>query len=385
MTVTTSTAAPSQKAGVLGFISEDEALGFMTPEVMRDLLFISDFEQEDPGSKARDKHGYQRPPDKSRIPGIARFFSSRTPWSRPTPIIVSVRLKDPKDIAEFVRLLNEGDIDGIKKKFGEAVACIVDGQHRYLGADRANEQNPEFSPRIPVMLSFGLSWTDEQEFFDVINSTPKRVPKALRETTRSDIDGGGDSYAQRIRQITRMLTLHDESVWQHEVNLTGARNPDRPVTFEGLRRSTASMFPKETLDRMDAAEIDIDKVARDYWRQVYDACSTAWDNEPLIEKDEDGEIVTIPVKYRIKELVGVAALAKLGGTIISSALEHEDFDQHVTRRVRRLNAVNWEKPTEGRAINPWMQDAQAGFAGQSGLYNVLYRWVYLDKHPAAAE
>ena len=85
----------------------------------------------------------------------------------------------------------------------------------------------------------------------------------------------------------------------------------------------------------------------------------------------------VPVTYRINELVGVAALAKLGQNIIASALEHENFDERLEVLTMRLSEVNWEKSKD----NPWMRNQQAGFAGQRDLYTVLYNWVYSNRKP----
>ena len=383
---TINSTTPVRDAEIVAFLDKDrEAIGYMSPEGMRRLLFISNFDKTDPDSTAQDKHGYQRNPDDSRIPGIARFFregfQSETPWAKPTPIIVNVRLKRTEDIETFVRLLNQGEFEAIREIFTDAVVSVVDGQHRFLGIERANQDNPEYNPRVPILFVFGLDFNDEARFFDVINVTQKRLPKALIEITKADsTEAGVQSYSQRIRLIATMLARHDESVWQHNVNLTGARDPNKPVTYEGLRRSTTSMFTKETLDRLESRGIDVDEVARYYWRLVSEACPEAWNDVQGIGLDEDGNEVVIPRKYRIRELVGVASLAKLGGAIINSALEHDDFQERMRTMVRRLSAVDWEKPAEGNPANPWMM-SQAGFAGQADLYTTLYRWVYMNRAP----
>ena len=369
------TKTPAAPQHVLGMLSPLEAMAYITPPAMKDLLFISRFEDEDPDSPAPDKHGYQRQPMEARIPGIASYYAR--PDARTTPIIVSVRLVKPGDIEDFLDMFNAGDIGGILKRWGKAVVSIVDGQHRTLGIVRAWEKNPEFVPRVPMLLNFGLTFADEAEFFDVINSTQRKLPKALIEITKADITDVADmSHAQRVRRIATSLARHEDSVWHGDINLTGARDPNRPVTFEGLRRSTASMFPKEILDRLDARGLDVDEVARSYWATVAEVCSLAWDDTPGIEIDADGNEVEVKRHYRIKELVGVAAVARLGKDIIASALEHDNFDKKMTMLTSRLGDVDWEK---GKT-NPWMA-SQAGFAGQADLYAVLYRWVYLGKDP----
>ncbi|SFR84258.1 DGQHR domain-containing protein [Agromyces sp. CF514] len=379
------TSLEGRNIALLGVLEADrEASAAMTPSAMSELLFISNFEKTDPESPAPDKHGYQREPMRDRIPKIARFYLSRSRTSRTTPIIVSVRLNDSKDIERFLDLFADSDIEGIKEEFGEAVMSVVDGQHRYLGLVQAWESDPTFSPLVPVSLYFGLDFVDEAEFFDIINTEQKKLPKALIEITKADVrEVGSMSHSQRVRLIATMLARHDESVWHGQVNLTGARDPNKPVTFEGLRRSSASMFPSELLGRLEAADKDVDGIARTYWALVAQACAEAWNGEARLRLDEDGNSVEYSPKYRIKELVGVASLAKLGKDIITSALEHPNFNERMKSLVGALSDVDWEKVNlEKDERNPWMA-SQAGFAGQADLYKTLYAWVYYGKKPTA--
>lgn len=363
---------------ILAVLDEDrEAVGFMTPSAMRELLFISNFEKQDPDSPAPDGHGYQREPIKDRIPKIARFYLEGGGTARTTPLTLSVRLSEPAEIKKFIELFNSEDKQGILESFNRSIVSVVDGQHRFLGLVKANEMDSDYNPKVPVLVNFGLSFAEEAQFFDVINSTQRKLPKALIEITKADVtDVGEMSHAQRIRLIATMLARHEESVWHGQINLTGARDPNKPVTYEGMRRSSASMFSKEILERLDSRELSADRIARDFWKLVSDACTEAWNDVPRKMRNDDGEMVETPVNYRLKELVGVASLARLGQNIIASALEHENFDQRFAQLVGKLSEVDWAKIPG----NPWMR-SQAGFAGQSELYSVLYSWVYSGKRP----
>lgn len=360
---------------VLGVLSDLEAVAQIGPDEMSRLFWISRFEDEDPDSPAIDHHGYQRQPIMSRIPGISKYYSQ--PGARTTPINLSVRVP-LEEVDDFLAAWNEGDIDGIKSRWGKAVVSVVDGQHRYLGIVDNWQKNPDWDPKVPVMLNFGMSFEEEAEFFDVINSTQRKLPKALIEITKADVtEAATVDHAQRMRQIATMLARDPESVWHGQVNLTGARDPNKPVTFEGLRRSTVAMFPKEILARLEQAGKDVDTVARQYWALVAEACSEAWKGDGgTFDEDEFGNTVEIRKEYRIKELVGVASLARLGKDIIASALEHDNFEQRMRSLTFKLAYVDWEK----RKGNPWMA-SQAGFAGQADLYQVLYTWVYLGLNP----
>lgn len=358
-----------------------EASGAMTPAAMSKLFFISNFEKTDPESPAVDQHGYQREPMSRRIPEIREFYLKRVPTSRTTPIILSVRLKETAAIDRFLELFVAGNVDAILDEFGAAVISVVDGQHRYLGLVAAWIKDPSFCPLVPVSLYFGLDFAEEATFFDIINTEQKKLPKALIEITKADVrELGSPSHAQRVRLIATMLARHGDSVWHGQVNLTGARDPNKPVTFEGLRRSSASMFPSELLERLEAAGKDVEEVARCYWAEVANVCSEAWDEEPRTRMDERGEAVEYVPKYRIKELVGVASLAKLGKDIITSALEHPNFTERMKSLIGALAEVDWEKVNFENRRNPWMAP-QAGFAGQADLYKILYAWVFSGKQP----
>ena len=115
-------------------------------------------------------------------------------------------------------------------------------------------------------------------------------------------------------------------------------------------------------------------------RRLLDAIRLeAWTGEPSTEEVEDtltGDIRTVKIQYRIKDLVGVSALAKLGKDIITSDLESKE-PKRLEELTSKLMEVNWKKE-EG---NPWMR-SQAGFAGQKDLYEVLHQWVYNDKEPS---
>lgn len=376
------TSLEGREIALLGVLDPyKEASGAMTPAAMSKLFFISNFEKTDPESPAVDQHGYQREPMGKRIPEIREFYLKREPTSRTTPIILSVRLKKKADIDRFVELLALGDADGILKEFGNAVVSVVDGQHRYLGLVAAWTKDPSFCPLVPVSLYFGLDFAEEATFFDIINTEQKKLPKALIEITKADVrDLGSPSHAQRVRLIATMLARHEDSVWHGQVNLTGARDPNKPVTFEGLRRSSASMFPSELLERLETAGKNVDEVARSYWAEVAEVCSEAWNAEPRTRMDEHGEAVDYTPKYRIKELVGVASLAKLGKDIITSALEHPNFTERMKSLIGALAEVDWEKVNLERQRNPWMAP-QAGFAGQADLYKILYSWVFSGKQP----
>jgi hypothetical protein len=139
------------------------------------------------------------------------------------------------------------------------------------------------------------------------------------------------------------------------------------------------MFPAELVGRIEASGESPIIHAKQYWRTVSQACAGAWDERPDVIVNSDGETEEVQVPYRLKELVGVAALARLGKDIIVSAIERSPFRNQqdtVVDYVSKLSEVDWRKSDH----NPWVR-TQAGFSGQRELYDMLYRLVYNDIRP----
>jgi DGQHR domain-containing protein len=377
-------------ARVIGHVEENRIYqAALTPPKAKELFFVSTYSSADPLSNAFDKHGYQRPPSTERFAEIGRYYAEAGNRHKIPPIIISVRLSEPDEIKRFLKLLDAGDIDGIKAAFGDFVASVVDGQHRLNGLIFAWTKDPEFLPQIPCTLYFGLSFIEEATMFNTINATQRKLPKALIETTRGDITEAADSsYAQQIRRITFSLCRDEDSVWGpidgiEQINMTGVRDPNRAVTYEGLRRSTSNMFPSQVLDRLFALDDEFPlKYAKRYWAAVADACAEAWKGIPdkRIVVDPDTGIESVEkIKYRIKDLVGVASLAKLGKDVITTHIDSGQANK-LEEMVNKLTDVDWEKSPS----NPWMR-SQAGFAGQKDLYNLLYKLVYNDVAPEGVD
>ncbi len=370
------------KAHEISFVEPGRtAFATIRPDVAAKVLFVSTYETTDPLSNAGNLHGYQRPPMQKRFKEIAKHFTTGDNRFKITPLIISVRLNSEKDIEAMMEMLAAGDADAIVARFGHQALSVVDGQHRAYGLIEAWKNDPTFSPSIPMLLFFGMSFVEEAELFNVINVTQRKLPKALIETTRGDITEADQvGYAQQIRRIAFGLCRDGDSVWgpidgEEQINMTGVRDPNRPVTYEGLRRSTANMFPKTLLDRLTAIDPALPlAIAKRYWRAVSEACNDAWFNDPATKEEEDpvtGELREVKIRYRIKDLVGVASLAKLGHDIIKTHIDTPMNPNRLEELTLHLSEVDWEK----REDNPWMR-SQAGFAGQKELYELLYQLVY---------
>lgn len=378
----------SSRMQILSILTDENgapygAFATATPDMLHNLAFISTYETKDPWSTSPQQHGYQREPMTSRFAGIARYYSLNHNRFLIPPIICSARVDD-NDIDAFNELFNEGDIAGLHRKFTKAALSIVDGQHRDGGLYTAWSKDPEFNADIPIMIFYGLGYKDEARLFDDINTNQRKLPRALIEATKLHVDADEKSHAQIVREIAFAVAQDGDSVWKDQINMTGARDPNRSVTYEGLRRGTSQMFPSKLISRLLAANLQPEATAKKYWQMVSTACSQAWNEHTHWVKDEKGDVVEVAVQYRIKDLVGVAALAKLGEDMLNTSLDKsrndsEVFWESLADLVSKLGNVDWEK----RPNNPWMA-SQAGFAGQKDLYEILYNLVYLDKQPGQA-
>lgn len=374
------------------FVPGKAALATLTADALKELSFISTYNTVDEQSSSPRQHGYQRDPLDARFPAIGRYFSQEegedeshrhTHAHLITPIIASVRVYSPKDQARFNLLFNKGDIASIHKEFGKSVVSIVDGQHREGGLFWAWERKAKFNPDVPVMLYYGLRYADEATLFDDINTNQRRLPKALIEATKVHMEAGEKTHKQLLREVAFSLAQDGDSPWHGLINMTGARDPEKPISYEGLRRSMAGMLPEKLVARLLQRDLVLDKVAKKYWELVSRACAPAWQDRPRIVTGDDGESMEQAVKYRLKDLAGVASVSKLGSDVLGTALDQskteEEFWSAVASQISKLGQVDWEK----KPGNPWTSFG-AGFAGQTGLYATLYNLVYLNEAPGVS-
>lgn len=365
---------------VTNLIPARVSIAQMTPERLKALAFISTYSSEDPKSTSPRKHGYQREPMEERFPGIARYYADNDNRFHIPTITASVRVYDQKSRTRFNTLFNSGAIEKIHREFGKDVFSIVDGQHRIGGLFLAWNRFEDFNADIPVTLYYGLTYVQEAKLFDDINVNQRKLPKALIEATKVHMDTDGKSHAQTIRLIAMSLAEDGDSVWRNQVNMTGAPKAPEPVSYETLRRSTGDMFPSRVLERLEQRGHTAERVSKKYWELVSKACAPAWLDTPRFVENDEGEQVEEPVKYRLKDTVGVAAISKLGQDIVNTSLDRtekmDEFWDVMAEMVAKLGAVDWEK----RKNNPYTSTS-AGFGGQRVLYEVLYDLVYLNRAP----
>ena len=350
-----------------------------------ELLFTPTIDIEDDDSPRTGpaefrRRGYQRPPDPARMRRIAKFYRVDDRLSSTTPIIVAVRKGlDRPELATAIQVALDKHEEGWKR-----VLAVIDGQHRLggvtLAAREAEADAESFDHSVVFHAIHSLTYEEETEVFNVINTTPKRLPKALVEWNRYGIvDRDSRNRDQEIRQIAVQLATDNDSVWNELVNISGTgRDPTRPITLEGLRRSTQNMLTGGVRHLRLERQIELVKM---YWRTASEIFESAWNDEQrevwledgsralsgTAYEMADGRIVKIaPVTYRLKDLVGVASLARLGGDILSESLGSPDQEAYIRHELEKIADVDWQKD-EG---NPWTS-GHAGFAGQRGLYEAM--------------
>jgi DGQHR domain-containing protein len=359
------------------------AFAVMTPDRLKALSFISTYTTNDPQSTSPKGHGYQREPMEERFPGIGRYYARGENRFRIPTLMISVRVYDAKGRARFNTLFNSGNVSKIHQEFGKAAFSVIDGQHRIGGLFWAWKNLEDFNAAVPMLLNYGLSYVEEAMLFDDINTSQRKLPKALIEATKVHIQAGEPSHAQTIREVTIGLAEDKDSVWFGKVNMTGAPKSPEPVSFEGLRRSVGDLLPARVITRLEARGYIPANVAKRFWSLTAKACAPAWNEQTRTVENEAHEMVEEVVKYRMKDVVGVAAVSLLGADLLITALDRstndEGFWETMSDYVSRLGAVDWEK----RKNNPYMATS-AGFGGQRQLYEILYALVYTEKEPGEA-
>jgi DGQHR domain-containing protein len=358
---------------------QGKRMGRMAASDAERLLKTYTYYTDDPDSP--NGKGYQRPPDESRYAEIAADIEMHGV----TPIILS-------DRGRWKSILGDGSIDvamtleemlevldAAGEEGREVFLSVIDGQHRTQGALRLLARGIDVD--IPFELLVDLTWPEEVERFNTINTKAKNLPKALVEVNRMNVFDSSkatnrERQEQDVREVVFALERDEDSPWHHQVNMTGGRNTGRPVTFEGLRRSSLSTFTGPLALLPLATKVEM---AKSFWRVVAETWPNAWNDVPeVVERvnatTNEWETVEVPVKYRIKDLAGVSALAKIAGHVLQEAWDPATQQLRmglVRARLGRGQDISWVKAKDNPDMN-----AQAGFSGLADMYDMLLRRLY---------
>ena len=156
--------------------------GSMLASDAEKLLRTYTYYTDDPDSP--NGKGYQRPPDEARYPEIATDIEVHGA----TPLIVSDRGRW-KSLLDHENGTISMTLDEVLAALADAgedeehvFLSIIDGQHRSKGASRLLGRN--IDSVLPFLLYSDLSWPEEVERFNTINTKAKNLPRALVEVNR---------------------------------------------------------------------------------------------------------------------------------------------------------------------------------------------------------
>jgi DGQHR domain-containing protein len=353
---------PKRIRSVSGSEASDLGVAELTAGALAQLVFVSDWRVTDHDSPSADRRGYQRPLAATRLSPIARYIAESDGRHLFPPIILSVRHVHARQRDEFLDLLRTGNIAGIHNRWGSNTVCAVDGQHRMGGAlHAAMSDHPDLDR---VYYSTMFYFVTEAKWFATINSTSKPVPRSLVEWTKVDItEAESVTPEQQIRRIAQRLA--DEGPWKDSVNFGGGYAAGRHITFEGLRRATHDMFGGVVPGTSHLPRFaDPYMFACHFWEAVAEMWPEAWNAKP-----------DAPEKYRLRELVGLAALAKACAWMIRHGINQgfvgPRLEDYVLERLGRLQSFRWLKTIDPRHSDVY--DIGSGFAGQGPLAERLYQ------------
>jgi DGQHR domain-containing protein len=290
-------------------------IGYLNKEQAEILTFSDCY----PPTKTR--LGYQRPPEKKRAEGFAKYIRE-SKSSYLTPILLNAR--------EKLTFHSDGNTEFGYISLPE-VQClaIIDGQHRTLGV---TDYDCSALP-MPFMLFDNLNTEYEQDLFVTINREQKKVSMShVRFIGHSD---------DLLSEIVVKLESDPASPWYHRVNLVGARGTKRPVSLQSLRNALEELLQSGEIKMMDFD--DQYKIAVDFW----DTVAKVWPDPWEAQKNS-----------LLKKSMGTLALSKLGGYLIPLCLDRK-------KNILDKNQL-FAYLTKAAKVN-WMSDGSfKGYSGRHG-------------------
>lgn len=202
--------------------------------------------------------GPQREPSWKRIKDIAEYCKT-VDATFPTPILLSINTGN--------YLIN----DNVIEITGQAVADIVDGQHRVLGIKESGKAN-DFT--LPVVFLLDATEEEKALIFAIINGKQTKVPASLIY----DLFGVSEkrSPQKTAHEIARSLNSDLESPFYRRLKMLGKKSPG---TIESLSQGT---FVKALLPLISSDPIrDMDLIKRDEKPPIQNDCvfNEYWRND----------------------------------------------------------------------------------------------------------
>lgn len=315
---------------VIRFHHKDQDIyyGLISSDLLSVALRVMDYTQDG---------GYQRPAKPVRFGQYASYLKRDEGYV--TPIILNAAGQ-----WEFQPL--DGKDGNTGRLLVKGLASVLDGQHRKGGLEMYTAETGDIVP-VPFIAFAELPPQSEVRLFDTINSKMQRLPTSLvRWNEREDDEN---------TQIAVALEQDEDSPFYASISISGSRDPKRKVSLEGMRRAMASLFGSGRLSPLPFNEkVRLMKV---YWRIVKDIFPDEWEDTR---------------KYRLRHLIGVAAISFLARDVINECYDWEknylDEDKMRTR-LEPLRDFDWEKGSDdlGHA---------SGFGGREPVAKRLSELVF---------
>lgn len=247
------------------------------------------------------KHGYQRPPQHSRISQLASDMR-RERVDLPTAVLLNVRgkpvVKAVRDGRLYLRELVEGSAD--------LHFYIVDGQHRALGLEKAiaDGWTEGRDLLIPFTCMLGADENEEMAQFYIVNSTAKAVRTDLAYALikrRAETEEGvlealqekGKEWQVTGQTIVEKLAT-DSPVWRGKIRLPAMEKGGTIIPSASMVSSLKPVLGSPFFGRMSTdQQIDL---LNAYWAGIRDVLREAFDN---------------PADYSMQKGVGVITMHTL--------------------------------------------------------------------------
>jgi DGQHR domain-containing protein len=219
-------------------------------------------------AEGRSVSGYQRTPSASRARSFARYLHAE-----PVPLSPTVLLLNARQGLDITPAAN-GDTVSISP---DETLWLIDGQHRVAGfrvaiEEQGQEHLKDF--QIPVVITDGITPTQEAEQFRIINEMAKKVRADLArrllavglqtEQGRKEIKAQHRMWEATASRVTQLLNTGPESPLLGRIQGPNeAKSPNHAVPELSFSSSLKQILRDP--EYADKEPEDLAKLLEDYW------------------------------------------------------------------------------------------------------------------------
>lgn len=335
--------------GAVAFSQKDQTifLGVLPSDRLEELTQVLSYEE---------KEGYQRPPNPARFRRYAEYLATEVGYV--TPIILNGRGQwqfEPSTPAKPDGRSRTG------KLVAKGPASVVDGQHRRGGLIEHTATTGEIVP-VPFLAYEDLTLNPtEIDLFNIVNDTMQRLPRSLvrYDAVKTYAADRATRQQRNIHEntvISMNLERDSDSPFYASISISGVRDPNKPVSLEGMRRSLSGLFDGSHFAQLPVEERT--RLVKSFWNAIKSLFPVEW-------QDQDRE-------YKLRDLVSVASLTKVAAGVLSEAYDIDAKKLDVatmTGRLERLRDFDWHK--EGSVFQ-----GLSGMGGRATLVELLNGYLY---------